>query len=173
MFRLAIEKTLNHMINVNDIGIERIDNKIISLKVEEMDLSLFFLSVNSRVFVLDKLQNKKFDVSIILNKASFLSLLKGSTIEELIEREEVEINGNIKTAQQLADLLVSSSIDIEELISEYTGDIVSHQLGHALRQFKKVSLKNDGSIINNLKDGITTALIAPGRSKLFKRRMTK
>lgn len=173
MFRLAIEKTLNHMINVNNIDIEHIDNKIISLKVEEIDLSLFFLSVNSRVFVLDKLQNKKVDVSIVMNKAALLSMLKGSTIEDLIEGEEVEINGNIKTAQQLADLLVSSSIDIEELISQYTGDIVAHQLGRAFRQFKEASLKNEGSIINNLKDEITTALIAPSRSRFFKRRVSK
>ena len=73
----------------------------------------------------------------------------------------------------LADLLVSSSIDIEELISQYTGDIVAHQLGRAFRQLKEASLKNDGSIINNLKDEITTTLIAPSRSRFFKRRVSK
>jgi len=42
MFRLAIEKALNHMVNVNNIDIAHIDNKIVSFRVEDIDLSLFF-----------------------------------------------------------------------------------------------------------------------------------
>ena len=92
-------------------------------------------------------------------------------MEELIENEDIEINGSVNTAQQLASLLSSSSIDIEELISQYTGDIVAHQLGQAFRQIKKATIKNDSSIISTLKDEITTALIAPSRSKFFKGRV--
>jgi ubiquinone biosynthesis protein UbiJ len=105
-----------------------------------------------------------------MNKASFLSLFKGASLEDLIEKEDIEINGSIKTAQQLADLLASSSIDIEELISQYTGDIIAHQIGRSFKQIKNLSLSSDGSIIDNLKDELTTILIAPGRSKIFKGR---
>ena len=59
MFRLAIEKALNHLINVNNIDLKLIDNKIISLRVDEIDLGLFFLCLNSRIFVIERLQNKK------------------------------------------------------------------------------------------------------------------
>ena len=45
MFRLAIEKTLNHMVNVNNIDIAHVDNKIVSFRVEDIDLSLFFLGM--------------------------------------------------------------------------------------------------------------------------------
>ena len=62
MFRLAIEKALNHMVNVNNIDIAHIDNKIVSFRVEDIDLSLFFLCLNSRIFVIDNSQNKKTDV---------------------------------------------------------------------------------------------------------------
>ena len=86
------------------------------------------------------------------------------------QKEDIEINGSIKTAQQLADLLASSSIDIEELISQYTGDIIAHQIGRSFKQIKNLSLSSDGSIIDNLKDELTTILIAPGRSKIFKGR---
>ena len=168
MFRLAIEKALNHLINVNNIDLKLIDNKIISLRVDEIDLSLFFLCLNSRIFVIERLQNKKTDVSIVMNKTSFLAMFEGSTLEELLEAEDIEINGSVNTAQQLANLLASSSIDIEELISQYTGDIVAHKIGQAFRQFKEVSLNNDGSVIRNIKDEITTTIVAPSRSKLFK-----
>ena len=105
-----------------------------------------------------------------MNKASFLSLFKGIPLEDLIEKEDIEINGSIKTAQNLADLLASSSIDIEELVSQYTGDIVAHQVGRSLNQIKNISLSNDGSIIDNLKEELTTILIAPSRAKIFKGR---
>ena len=170
MFRLAIEKALNHMINANSVDIALIDNKIISLNVDDINLSLFFLCLNSRIFVINNTQNKKTDVEIRMNKASFLSLFKGVTLEDLIEKEDIEINGSIKTAQQLADLLASSSIDIEELISQYTGDIIAHQVGQSLKQIKNMSLKNDGSIIDTLKEELTTLLIAPSRSTIFKSR---
>ena len=53
------------------------------------------------------------------------------TINNLfVLEDEIEINGSIKTAQQLADLMALSSIDIEELVSQYTGDIIAHQLGN-------------------------------------------
>ena len=170
MFRLAIEKALNHMINANSVDISLIDNKIISLNVDEIDLSLFFLCLNARIFVINNAQNKKTDVEIRMNKESFLSLFKGVTLEDLIEKEDIEINGSIKTAQQLADLLASSSIDIEELISQYTGDIIAHQVGQSFKQIKNMSLKNDGSIIDTLKEELTTLLIAPSRSTIFKGR---
>ena len=170
MFRLAIEKALNHLINVNNIDLKLIDNKIISLRVDEIDLSLFFLCLNSRIFVIERLQNKKTDISIVMNKASFLGMFEGSTLEELLEAEDIEINGSLNTAQQLANLLASSSIDIEELISQYTGDMVAHKIGQVFRQFKEVSINNDGSVIRNIKDEITTAIVAPSRSKLFKER---
>lgn len=170
MFRLAIEKALNHMINANSVDISLIDNKIISLNVDEIDLSLFFLCLNARILVINNTQNKKTDVEIRMNKESFLSLFKGVTLEDLIEKEDIEINGSIKTAQQLADLLASSSIDIEELISQYTGDIIAHQVGQSFKQIKNMSLKNDGSIIDTLKEELTTLLIAPSRSTIFKGR---
>ena len=170
MFRLAIEKALNHLINVNNIDLKLIDNKIISLRVDEIDLSFFFLCLNSRIFVIERLQNKKTDISIVMNKASFLGMFEGSTLEELLEAEDIEINGSVNTAQQLANLLASASIDVEELISQYTGDIVAHKIGQAFRQFKEPSISNHGSVISNIKDEITTAIVAPSRSKLFKGR---
>ena len=172
MSRLAIEKALNHMINANSVDIALIDNKIISLNVDDINLSLFFLCLNSRIFVINNTENKRTDVEIRMNKASFLSLFNGVPLEDLIEKEDIEINGSIKTAQQLADLLASSSVDIEELISQYTGDIIAHQVGRSFKHIKNMSLKNDGSIIDTLKEELTTLFVAPSRSTIFKGRST-
>ena len=169
MFRLAIEKALNHMINVNEINITRLDNSLVSVYVDDIDLRLFFLCLNSRIFVIENSEQKNTNVDITLNKKAFLALFKGVSFEDLIESEDIEINGSIKTAQQLADLFALSSIDIEELISQYTGDIIAHQLGQTIDRIKGSSSQEKDSFVENLKNEFTTLLIAPSWSKLFKK----
>jgi len=128
MFRLTLEKTLNHLINTNNIDTEGLNNKIIGLSVDEFNLKLLFMFTNSRVFVMEMQDQQNINVDIKLNKTAFLSLFKGASFEELIESDEIDINGSVKTAQQLADLLALVSIDVEELVSNYTGGIIAHQL---------------------------------------------
>ena len=122
---------------------------------------------NSRVFVMEIDDKNNVDVDIELNKTAFLSLFSGASFEELIESDEIEINGNIKTAQQLADLIALSSIDAEELVSHYTGDIIAHQLGKSIKLIKSKAGNDKVSIVETLKNDLTTLLVAPSRSRFF------
>ncbi len=158
------------MINVNSIDIERLDNSLVSLYVDDIDLRLFFLCLNSRIFVIENSEQKDANVDITLNKKAFLSLFKGTSFEDLIESEEIEVDGSIKTAQQLADLFALSPLDIEELISQYTGDVIAYQLGRTIEKIKGATSNEKDSFVENLKNEFTTLLIAPSRSKLFKKR---
>ena len=167
MFRLTLEKTLNHLINTNNIETSGLDNKTIGLCVDEFNLRLLFMFTNSRVFVLEIDDRNNVDVDIQLNKAAFLSLFSGTSFEELIESDEIEINGNIKTAQQLADLIALASIDVEELVSHYTGDIIAHQLGKSVKLIKTKTNNDKVNIVETLKNDLTTLLVAPSRSRFF------
>ena len=167
MFRLTLEKTLNHLINTNNIDAEGLDNKIIGLSVDEFNLKLLFMFTNSRVFVMEMRDQQNVDVDIKLNKTAFLSLFKGASFEELIESDEIDINGSIKTAQQLADLIALASIDVEELVSHYTGDIIAHQLGKSIKLVKGKTNNDKVSIVETLKNDLTTLLVAPSRSRFF------
>ena len=167
MFRLTLEKTLNHLINTNNIDAEGLDNKIIGLSVDEFNLKLLFIFTNSRVFVMEMHDQKNVDVDIKLNKTAFLSLFKGASFEELIESDEIDINGSVKTAQQLADLIALASIDVEELVSHYTGDIIAHQVGKSIKLMKTKTNNDQVNIIETLKNDLTTLLVAPSRSRFF------
>ena len=167
MFRLTLEKTLNHLINTNNIDTEGLNNKIIGLSVDEFNLKLLFMFANSRVFVMEMQEQQNVDVDIKLNKTAFLSLFKGASFEELIESDEIDINGSVKTAQQLADLIALASIDVEELVSHYTGDIIAHQLGKSIKLVKGKTNNDKVNIIETLKNDLTTLLVAPSRSRFF------
>jgi ubiquinone biosynthesis protein UbiJ len=170
MFRLTLEKTLNHLINANNIDTEGLNNKIIGLSVDEFNLKLLFMFTNSRVFVMEMHEQQKVDVDIKLNKTAFLSLFKGASFEELIESDEIDINGSVKTAQQLADLIALASIDVEEFISHYTGDIIAHQLGKSIRLVKGKTNNDKVNIFETLKNDLTTLLVAPSRSRFFNKK---
>ena len=167
MFRLTLEKTLNHLINTNNIDTEGLNNKIIGLSVDEFNLKLLFMFTNSRVFVMEMQDQQNINVDIKLNKTAFLSLFKGASFEELIDSDEIEINGSVKTAQQLADLISLASIDVEELVSQYTGDIIAHQLGKSIKLVKGRGNIDKVNIIETLKNDLTTLLVAPSRSRFF------
>ena len=167
MFRLTLEKTLNHLINTNNIDTEGLNNKIIGLSVEEFNLKLLFMFTNSRVFVMEMQDQQNINVDIKLNKTAFLSLFKGASFEELIESDEIEINGSVKTAQQLADLIALASIDVEELVAHYTGDIIAHQLGKSIKLAKGKANNDKVNIVETLKNDLTTLLVAPSRSRFF------
>jgi len=167
MFRLTLEKTLNHLINTNNIDTSGLNNKIIGLSVDEFNLKLLFMFTNSRVFVMKMHDQQNVDVDIKLNKIAFLSLFKGASFEELIEGDEIDINGSVKTAQQLADLIALASIDVEELVSHYTGDIIAHQLGKSIKLVKGTANNDKVNIVEALKNDLTTLLVAPSRSRFF------
>ena len=170
MFRLTLEKTLNHIINTNNINTEGLNNNIIGLSVDEFNLKLLFMFTNSRLFVMEMHDQQNVDVDIKLNKTAFLSLFKGASFEELIESDEIDINGSVKTAQQLADLIALASIDIEELVSHYTGDIIAHQLGKSIKLVKAKTNSDKVNIIETIKNDLTTLLVAPSRSKIFNKK---
>ena len=167
MFRLTLEKTLNHLINTNNIDTEGLDNKIIGLSVDEFNLKLLFKFTNSRVFGMEIQDHQNINVDIKLNKNAFLSLLKGASFEDLRESDEIEINGSVKTAQQLADLIALTSIDVEELVSHYTGDIIAHQLGKSIKLIKTKTNNDKVNTIETLKNDLTTLLVAPSRSRFI------
>ena len=167
MFRLTLEKTLNHLINTNNIDTEGLNNKIIGLSVDELNLKLLFMFTNSRVFVMEMQDQQNINVDIKLNKTAFLSLFKGASFEELIESDEIDINGSVKTAQQLADLIALASIDVKELVSHYTGDIVAHQLGMSIKLVKGKANNDKVNIVETLKNDLTTLLVAPSQSRFF------
>ena len=166
MLRLALEKTLNLLIANGVVKLGKLEGHNIALHVPELGLNLCFVCINSRIYVLEAQQQSP-DVDITLNRLAFLSLFKGKELKDLLANDEVVINGNVKVAQTLSDLFAETSIDVEELISQYTGDIVAHQLGKVIRFAKKRPDDNLNDIVETLKDDLSTLLVAPTRSRFF------
>jgi len=168
MFRLALENTLNLLIASGAIKLDRLEDSTIALHVPELGISLYFVCINARIHVLEA-QQQNSDVDITLSKSAFVSLFKGKELKDLLANDEVVIRGNVKTAQSLSDLFTETSIDIEELVSHHTGDIIAHQLGKVAHFVKKGNNNDIVAVVETLKDDLSTLLVAPSRSRFFDR----
>ncbi|MDG2394798.1 SCP2 sterol-binding domain-containing protein [Candidatus Thioglobus sp.] len=166
MQHFVLEQALNLLIEKGSINLKPLDQKVVRFSLQDLPLDVNFLCTNNRIFVLNDIDRPS-NVAIKLKASAFFSLFKGEDLAELLRQDQITIHGDVKTAQLLVDLLQSIEIDLEEILSRYTGDIIAHEAGKVAANFKK-STKHSSSPINVIKDGFSNLLINPTVSELYK-----
>ncbi len=162
MQHFVLEQALNYLIDQGGVNLGALNGKVLHFALEDLALDVNFICTNNRIFVTTD-ATTAIDVDIKLKSSVFLALLQGEDLTELLRQDKIIIHGDVKTAQLLVDLLQQIDIDLEEVLSKYIGDIFAHQAGKLGKTFKKS--KNS---IEALKDELTTLLVAPSKSNLFK-----
>lgn len=157
MQHFLLENALNYVIEQGGINLEALNGKTLHFSLDDLHLSVNFVCVNDRIFVTDA-KNDAYEVDIRLKSSAFLALLRGEALADLLRQDKIIIYGDVKTAQLLVDLLQQSDVDLEELLSHWTGDIIAHQAG----KFARGTQKSDYSL-TSLKDKLTNLLITPKR----------
>ncbi len=170
MQHFVLEQALNYLIDQGDADVGTLNGKTIYFALDDLPLTLNFICANHRIFVTTDTSSNA-DVDIKLKSIVFLSLLQGEEISDLLKQDKIIIHGDVKTAQLLVDLLKSAQIDFEEILSQYTGDIIANQIGNIARNLKDSS-NTLNSPIEAIKDELTSLLISPSKSKLYKNKNT-
>ncbi|HIB28227.1 MAG TPA: hypothetical protein EYO47_03005 [Candidatus Thioglobus sp.] len=166
MQHFALEQALNYLIQTGEIDLKPLDNKTIRFSLQDLPLDVNFVCTNDRIFVISD-TSRNSDVDISLGAGVFFALFKGDDLTELLRQDKIVIHGDVKTAQLLVDLLQSVDIDLEEALSQYTGDIVAHKAGKIAKNFKKIA-QNSSNPLDAIKDSLSALLITPTVSKLYK-----
>ncbi|SFV77630.1 Protein YigP (COG3165) clustered with ubiquinone biosynthetic genes [hydrothermal vent metagenome] len=167
MQHFALEQALNYLIQTGEIDLKPLDNKTIRFSLQDLPLDVNFVCTNDRIFVISD-TNRNSDVDISLGASVFFALFKGEDLSDLLRQDKIVIHGDVKTAQLLVDLLQTVDIDLEEVLSQYTGDIVAHKAGKIAKNFKKIAQKSSNPL-DAIKDGLSALLITPTVSKLYKK----
>ena len=162
MQHFLLEQALNYFIHNNKVDLSALNDKTLFFTLEDLPLSFNFICTNDRIFVTTQ-EDLSADVDVKLRTPIFLALLQGDSLTDLLRQDKIKIHGDVKTVQLLVDLLQKIDIDLEEMLAKHTGDIVAHQLG----KFAK-NLKKSKNPIDSIKDELTTLLITPSASSLFK-----
>lgn len=162
MQAVILERALNFLLATHPIDIQPLEGKTVHFCLQDLLLEVNCICTNNRIFVTTD-TNRTADVGVKLQVAVFLALLQGEYLVELLKQDKIVIHGDVKTAQLLVDLLQQVELDLEELLSTWTGDIVAHQVGKLAKKFK-----SSDNPIASIKNGITNFLIVPSKSELFK-----
>jgi len=165
MQHFVLEQALNFLIQNGSVNIKPLESKVIRFTLIDSLLEVNFICTNNRIFVTSDLSTPS-DVDIKLKPGVFFALFKGEDLTELLRQDKIHIHGDVKTAQLLVDLLSEADIDLEELISQHTGDIIAHEIGKTAKKFKQIA-KTSPNPIDALKDGLSELLISPKVSKQY------
>jgi ubiquinone biosynthesis protein UbiJ len=166
MQHFVLEQALNFLIQNSAINLKLLDKKTIKFSLEDLPLEVNFVCANNRIFVLNATSNPS-DVDIKLNTSVFFALFKGENLTDLLRQDKLIINGDVKTAQLLVDILKEADIDLEEILSHYTGDIVAYEVGKISKKIKQFT-QNSSNPLDTIKNGISELLIRPVVSKTYK-----
>jgi len=158
----VLEQALNYLIDQGNADLSTLNGKTLHFALEDLPLNVNFVCTNDRIFVTTD-TSADADVDIKLKSSVFLALFQGKDLTELLRQDKIVIHGDVKTAQLLVDLLQQLDIDLEEALSKYTGDIIAHQVGKMAKKFK-----TSDNPLEALKNELTTLLVAPSKSSLFK-----
>ncbi|QKQ24566.1 SCP2 sterol-binding domain-containing protein [Candidatus Ruthia endofausta] len=163
---VILERALNYLIINSRVDIDALNGKTIGLSLQDLPLDVHFVCANNRIFVFSA-TDKPTDVDIKLKSMVFISLLQGEGPTELFRQNKINIHGDVKTAQLLLDLLKEVDIDLEEMVSKHTGDIIANQLGKLTKKFNRTGTQSNNPF-EIIKDGLSTLLINPIKSKRYK-----
>lgn len=131
----AIETSLNALLKDNDENqrrLTRLRGKVIGVTVNEFGKQLYFI-FSQQIDVLAVFEGDV-DCQLAFNLSVLPELRQQANLTKLIKADKLALDGDIQLAQQFSTLLSGLKPDIEEILSQYTGDIVAHTLVSGMKR---------------------------------------
>lgn len=130
----AVETSLNTLLK-DDVESQRrlgrLRGKVISVTIHEFGKKLVFI-FSQQIDVLAAYEGYV-DCDLALNLTVLPELRQQANLTQLIKADKLALEGDIQLAQQFSALLSGLKPDVEEKLSQYTGDIVAHTLVSGLK----------------------------------------
>ncbi|ELR63309.1 Protein YigP [Photobacterium marinum] len=130
----AVETSLNTLLKDDTESqrrLGRLRGKVISVTINEFGKTLTFV-FSQQIDVLGAYEGDV-DCRLALNLTVLPELRQQANLTQLIKADKLALDGDIQLAQQFSALLSGLKPDVEEKLSQYTGDIVAHTLVSGLK----------------------------------------
>lgn len=125
--------------------------KVIKITIREIDLPLIMRVRDNHIDVLPSYDS---DIHSEM-QASALSLMKLGMAGDASSSAlggDIEMSGDLETGRQFRDLLSKVDIDWEEILSQYTGDIIAHKIGNSIRTLTNWGRKTADSLSKDVSE---------------------
>ena len=139
-----IEQAVNRLLVSDEDASQEVyalDGKTILLSITGLNLEIYLTFRNGRVSLAKECPNKEFgegpvkvDVQLSGKIKDFLALAKNQREGESVSAGQVDIQGDLATAQRVQNLFRNMHIDVEELVAKATNDAFAYRLGQVARK---------------------------------------
>ncbi|PSV24834.1 MULTISPECIES: SCP2 domain-containing protein [unclassified Photobacterium] len=142
----AVETSLNQLLKDDADSqrrLTRLRGKVISVTLNEFNKTLYFV-FSHQIDVLAGFEGEV-DCQLALNLTVLPELRQQANLTQLIKADKLALDGDLQLAQHFSTLLSGLKPDVEEKLSQYTGDVVAHTLVSSVKsgsRFIRQGVKN-------------------------------
>ncbi len=125
---LIINKALS--LNNKSLSFAAVAQKTLTLELSEISFPLCFTIDNtaSPVVIIVRSTTEYSDCSIKTSVSTLKKLKANQSLTDLIKQDELDVSGDIKIAQQFANITQSLEIDWQTELAKHLGDVPTHKL---------------------------------------------
>ena len=128
ILELIINKALS--LNNKSVSFAGVAQKTLTLELAELPFPLCFTvdNVSSSVGVIVSSNHECSDCTIKTSINTLKKLKANVSLTQLIKKDELDVSGDIKIAQQFANITQSLEIDWQTELAKHLGDVPTHKL---------------------------------------------
>jgi ubiquinone biosynthesis protein UbiJ len=134
----TVEFAFNQALAISVKGasvLQTLEEKTLTILLSELGFPLSFSVNNNKVLVTGLTERS--DCTINTSIKTLRELKKEQQITELIKQEKLDVQGDIKVAQQFANIAQSLEIDWQSEIAQHIGDIPTYKLSQLSKRWAK------------------------------------
>lgn len=129
----TLELIINKALALNHnkaISFVTLSQKTLTLVLDELSFELSFTvnTASSPATVIVRSQTDTSDCTIKTSINTLKKLKANQSLTQLIKQDELDVNGDIKIAQQFANIAQSLAIDWQSELARHLGDVPTHKL---------------------------------------------
>lgn len=135
-----ISKLIQALLSTDEVAADRVEalaDRVIVMNLRDSGRAVYLFLSAAGVRV-SAHHDGDVDVEISGNVIDFVRYAKAGKRGETIGAGSIEISGDLATAQAVHLLLAELTVDWEELVSCFTGDVAAHQLGRTARSLGRL-----------------------------------
>lgn len=129
LFSAGVEALSNQLLDLDEGSTQRrsqLAGKVLAITIQPLPCFYFVVS-EQQLDVLNKYEGEP-DCCLSLTLFTLAELKQAERIPSLIKQDKLQLEGDIKLAQQFADLFLQLEPDLEEKLSQRIGDVAAYQV---------------------------------------------
>ena len=138
-FTAALENAANAYLRLDPTSLTKLahlQGKVVAVELRGLNQTLYLRPDGQGLMVQSHYEGEA-DATLSGTPIAFAELSLSHNPNRVLFRGDVEISGDIKLGQDFKRIIDGLDVDWEEVLSQYTGDIIAHKMGSLLREMNQ------------------------------------